>query len=80
MLHLSALIGGLVVALLASTAHSQRSVPNSFPHDYPGKPKGDFSPEWQDCRFTYTLTYARHAHNCAIICQIISSRTGRSPM
>ncbi|KAI0629361.1 alpha/beta-hydrolase [Trametes polyzona] len=22
--------------------------PSSWPHDYPGKPSGDFSPEWQD--------------------------------
>ncbi|PFH51848.1 hypothetical protein AMATHDRAFT_58385 [Amanita thiersii Skay4041] len=22
-------------------------IPNSFPHEYPGQPKGDFSPEWQ---------------------------------
>ncbi|KAI5119135.1 hypothetical protein M0805_005741 [Coniferiporia weirii] len=37
----------LAVLVLADTALSQ-SVPNSFPHDYPGKPSGDFSPAWQD--------------------------------
>ncbi|KAI0083861.1 Alpha/Beta hydrolase protein [Irpex rosettiformis] len=50
MYHLPLLTGALVVSLLITTAYSQgsRSVPNSFPHDYPGKPRGDFSPEWQD--------------------------------
>ncbi|EJD07265.1 alpha/beta-hydrolase [Fomitiporia mediterranea MF3/22] len=36
------------VLSLAGSVCSQDSVPNSFPHDYPGKPSGDFSPEWQD--------------------------------
>ena len=44
----------LFVGLLAlvSSVWSQRTVPNSFPQDYPGKPSGDFSPEWQDCEST----------------------------
>lgn len=40
---------------LAATVLSQRSVPNSFPHDYPGKPTGDFSPEWQDCEISFSI-------------------------
>ncbi|RXW22148.1 hypothetical protein EST38_g3708 [Candolleomyces aberdarensis] len=27
---------------------SQDSLPSSWPHDYPGKPSGDFSPSWQN--------------------------------
>lgn len=26
-----------------------QQVINSWPHDYPGKPDGDFSPDWQEC-------------------------------
>ena len=35
------------VGALAAAAGAQ--VTSSWPHDYPGKPSGDFSPEWQDC-------------------------------
>ncbi|KAI5120253.1 hypothetical protein M0805_004589 [Coniferiporia weirii] len=39
----------LVAAGLAACASAQSdALPNSFPHDYPGKPKGGFSPEYQD--------------------------------
>ncbi|KAH9893404.1 alpha/beta-hydrolase [Cubamyces lactineus] len=43
-----------VAALLALTvavvhgAYPPSEVPSSWPHDYPGKPSGDFSPAWQD--------------------------------
>ncbi|KAI0352156.1 alpha/beta-hydrolase [Trametes cingulata] len=43
-----------VAALLAlvvagvHAAYPPRDVPSSFPHDYPGKPSGDFSPAWQN--------------------------------
>lgn len=50
---------GLLVSLVvaaASYVHAQsnstESLPNSFPHDYPGKPSGDFSPEWQSCSYS----------------------------
>ena len=29
---------------------AQTSLPSSYPHDYPGKPLGDFNPSWQKCR------------------------------
>ncbi|KAI0629365.1 alpha/beta-hydrolase [Trametes polyzona] len=29
-------------------AYPPNQVPSSWPHDYPGKPSGDFSPAWQD--------------------------------
>lgn len=29
--------------------------PSSWPHDYPGKPSGDFSPEWQSCRQSFMM-------------------------
>ncbi|CDO69768.1 hypothetical protein BN946_scf184766.g13 [Trametes cinnabarina] len=29
-------------------AYPPQDVPSSWPHDYPGKPHGDFSPAWQD--------------------------------
>ena len=41
---------GLVVS---TCAQNSSDIPNSFPHDYPGKPSGDFSPEWQDCTFLF---------------------------
>ncbi|PAV20228.1 alpha beta-hydrolase [Pyrrhoderma noxium] len=37
----------VLLSLITFTV-TQRTVPNSFPHDYPGKPEGDFSPEWQE--------------------------------
>ncbi|KAI0794497.1 alpha/beta-hydrolase [Fomes fomentarius] len=38
----------LVVALVASLVDARLPpTPSTFPHDYPGKPDGDFSPEWQ---------------------------------
>ena len=30
--------------------------PSSWPHDYPGKPSGDFSPEWQACELYHSLS------------------------
>ena len=30
-------------------AQSVEDLPNSFPHDYPGKPTSDFGTDWQDC-------------------------------
>jgi len=46
--HLSAV--ALCLSSLSSLAYGQNDsdIPNSFPHDYPGKPSGDFSPVWQD--------------------------------
>ncbi|KAH9855778.1 alpha/beta-hydrolase [Lenzites betulinus] len=32
----------------AYAAYPARDVPSSWPHDYPGKPSGDFSPAWQN--------------------------------
>ncbi|TFK31890.1 Alpha/Beta hydrolase protein [Crucibulum laeve] len=39
--------------VLAVLAHiplvlSQKSLPSTFPHNYPGQPSGDFSPAWQN--------------------------------
>lgn len=31
------------------------TLPSSFPHDYPGKPSGDFSPVWQKCARLHEL-------------------------
>ena len=44
-LTLSALLG----AAQAQTG-SPGQLPSSYPHDYPGKPSGDYSPEWQSCK------------------------------
>ncbi|KAI0773275.1 alpha/beta-hydrolase [Trametes elegans] len=33
---------------LVRAAYHPSDVPSSWPQDYPGKPSGDFSPEWQD--------------------------------
>ncbi|KAI0333847.1 alpha/beta-hydrolase [Cubamyces sp. BRFM 1775] len=40
-----------LLALAAAVVHGAyppRDVPSTWPHDYPGKPSGDFSPAWQD--------------------------------
>ena len=42
-------------SIVALTLHlglvlSQQLPGVGYPHDYPGKPKGDFSPAWQDCK------------------------------
>ncbi|KAK7691074.1 hypothetical protein QCA50_006177 [Cerrena zonata] len=42
---LSFLLLGL--ALCASVLGQQSSIPNTWPHAWPGQPKGDFSPKWQ---------------------------------
>ncbi|EJD07280.1 alpha/beta-hydrolase [Fomitiporia mediterranea MF3/22] len=46
------LLAAVTTSLVASGSvyaqNSSSELPNSFPHDYPGKPAGDFSPEWQD--------------------------------
>ncbi|KLO06645.1 alpha/beta-hydrolase [Schizopora paradoxa] len=39
------LLGCLTSSILGQ---NNNDIPNSFPHDYPGKPSGDFSPVWQD--------------------------------
>ncbi|EIW58500.1 alpha/beta-hydrolase [Trametes versicolor FP-101664 SS1] len=40
----------VLLALVVADVHAAyppRDVPSTFPHDYPGKPSGDFSPVWQ---------------------------------
>ncbi|KAI0642261.1 alpha/beta-hydrolase [Trametes meyenii] len=40
----------ILLSLIAGTVHAAyppRDVPSTWPHDYPGKPSGDFSPTWQ---------------------------------
>lgn len=40
-----------LLALIPSLASARLPpTPSTFPHDYPGKPTGDFSPEWQQCK------------------------------
>jgi hypothetical protein len=40
------LLSGVCLGAAVSLSLAQDS---SWPHDYPGKPSGDYSPEWQDC-------------------------------
>ena len=61
--HFCGAIASLVV--LASGVAAQGSVPNSFPHDYPGIPSGEFGPEWQDCEFVDVLPL--HLVSCEIL-------------
>lgn len=52
MRYLSVVIGVLALFSLILPGFSQDAsspVPNSYPHDYPGKPRGDYSPAWQNC-------------------------------
>lgn len=36
-------------------AQSQSSIPNTFPHAWPGQPNETFSPAWQKCASPYLL-------------------------
>ncbi|EIW53478.1 alpha/beta-hydrolase [Trametes versicolor FP-101664 SS1] len=36
------------LSLLCAASARRRSLPNSYPHAWPGRPEGDFSPEWQN--------------------------------
>lgn len=36
-------------------AQSQSSIPNTFPHAWPGQPNGTFSPAWQQCASSYPI-------------------------
>jgi hypothetical protein len=60
----------LAVALVtvASNVLAQGPTPpdsNSYPHDYPGKPSGDYSPAWQSCVFDFISFMGFVPHACA---------------
>lgn len=42
-------VKSLCALALVSLTSGQLVPPNSFPHVWPGQPKGGFSPEWQNC-------------------------------
>ena len=44
--------------LLAATVSVQGQAVSSYPHDYPGKPAGDFGPEWQSCTLLSNLPHS----------------------
>ena len=58
----------LSLALLTTlpwVALSLDDLPSTWPHDYPGKPSGDFSPQWQACEYSLssrTWTLCAYAH------------------
>lgn len=57
MFSVSARFLALTCILLSACVLSQSGPPpSSFPHDYPGKPSGDFSPLWQNCTETHLVT------------------------
>ena len=64
----ASLLVGLVVLAGSGRSRAQDEVPNSYPHDYPGKPSGDFSPEWQECEWMSLLLlfYAVHSSTCIL--------------
>jgi hypothetical protein len=49
--------------ILGLSAQGTSDVPNSFPHAWPGQPKGNFSPAWQNCEFTPCLQGIAHILN-----------------
>lgn len=57
-------VKSLCALVLVSLSSGQLVPPNSFPHVWPGQPKGDFSPEWQNCeRLLYRYTRS-HLNSC----------------
>ena len=65
MLRLS--ISFLAIGIGLVVAEDPYKLENTWPHDYPGKPSGGFSPEWQNCKFLHssrviiiTLTQTSH--------------------
>ncbi|KAI0079340.1 alpha/beta-hydrolase [Panus rudis PR-1116 ss-1] len=49
MLSLSVFIASIALGFAAAQGvNDPQRAGSSWPHDYPGKPSGDFSPEWQD--------------------------------
>lgn len=63
-------LAALTFALCLENTYAQGTPPpNSFPHDYPGKPSGDFSPEWQDCMsFSKYLQSISVETSCRLSC------------
>ena len=48
---------GLVFGAFVGIVHGQAQLPGvGFPHDYPGKPSGDLSPEWQSCQYLLAVS------------------------
>lgn len=54
-------VTSLAASVYAQDNSSDSDLPSSFPHDYPGKPNGDFSPEWQDCESVASM------HACIMV-------------
>ncbi|OJT09784.1 Vitellogenic carboxypeptidase [Trametes pubescens] len=53
----------VLAVVLPLVAAQLPPTPSSWPHDYPGKPSGDFSPEWQSCRhFAGNIAVNRPGH------------------
>lgn len=50
----------VATCIFASLPSAQSAGPESFPHDYPGKPQGDYSPAWQTCNETSYLRIPSH--------------------
>lgn len=42
-------LASFAFALITRNVVSAQSIPNSFPHAYPGIPGGAFGPNWQNC-------------------------------
>lgn len=57
-----------LVVLIATLATAQLPpTPSSWPQDYPGKPSGNFSPEWQSCGHNLRCrfqSYYTHLRSC----------------
>lgn len=71
----------VLLALAVADVHAAyppRDVPSTFPHDYPGKPSGDFSPAWQSCM--YARTHGSPFTNGVPTCSQTSRSMARSLM
>jgi len=42
------LLATLAAFIFVTSASCQDELPSSYPHDYPNKPSGDYSPQWQN--------------------------------
>lgn len=68
-----AIMLSLWLVLSASMGLAYGQINASYPHDYPGKPSGDYSPEWQTCTSPLRLFIS------PIISNILSSQTSKLP-
>ena len=58
---------GVCALVRAALAQSDDEIPSTWPQNYTGIPRGDYSPAWQDCEFPCLIDATiSHSHLCLI--------------